>query len=398
MNEELKDKQIILGVCGGIASYKSAELLRLMIKSGAGVQVIMTANAAEFVAPLTFEVLSRRKVCSDLFRDRSSAAVDHIQWAQAADAVVIAPATANMVAKMANGIADDALSTLLLAATCPILVCPSMNYNMYLSPPVQRNLKRLGSMGRVVLKPTEGEMAEGTFGPGRLPEPELIADRLQKLLCPKDLQGRRVLITAGPTREAIDPVRFLSNPSSGKMGYALARAAEMRGAQVVLVSGPTAQKPPYDVEVVQVVSAAQMAEAVFARLSQVDVLIKCAAVSDFRPKTVSNVKIKKDQAELVLSLEKTEDILKTVAKMKRGQLVIGFAAETHQLDTYGREKLKAKEMDMLVANLVGGPHSGFGSDSNEVTLYFKDGSSERLDAMPKSELAHVILDRMQSIS
>ena len=387
-------KHIILGVSGGIAAYKSVELLRLIIKQGAGVQVVMTANATRFVAPLTFEVLSRRKVCVDLFQDRHSAAVDHIQWAQEADAVVMAPATANMVSKLANGLADDALSTLMLAVTCPVLVCPSMNSNMYLSHPVQRNLELLRSSGIVILKPAEGELAEGSTGPGRLPEPPVIMDRLQGLLTTKDFLGRRLLITAGPTREAIDPVRFISNPSSGKMGYALARAAEMRGAEVILVSGPTSLAAPVNVEIVQVTSAGEMAEAVLTRLPRADVIIKTAAVSDFRPKTVHNLKIKKDHADAVIDLERTVDILAAVGQRKQGQVVVGFAAETHDMERFALGKLKAKNLDLVVANIVGGNEGAFGSDTNQVTLFFKDGHSEQLATRDKGTLAHQLLDRI----
>lgn len=397
MSYGIEGKHVILGVCGGIAAYKSAQLLRLIIKSKASAQVVMTANAARFVAPLTFEVLSRRKVCVDLFRDRHSAAVDHIQWALDADAVVIAPATANMIAKLANGIADDALSTLMLAVTCPVLICPSMNSNMYLSDPVQRNLDLLKSAGLVVLAPAEGELAEGMTGLGRLPEPEIIADRLEELLTSKDYLGRRVLITAGPTRETIDPVRYISNPSTGKMGYALARAAEMRGAEVVLVSGPTSLQAPIGVDLVRVISAEQMAQAVLDHLPRVDLVIKSAAVSDFRPAEVHDLKIKKDQAASVLTLERTEDILKAVALKKKDQIVVGFAAETHQLEAYAVEKLKAKNLDLIVANLVGGEVGGFGSDTNQVTLFYKSGAAEQLDSMPKTELSKVLLDRIADL-
>jgi phosphopantothenoylcysteine decarboxylase/phosphopantothenate--cysteine ligase len=397
MSYGVQDKHIVLGVSGGIAAYKSAELLRLIMKNNATAQVVMTANAARFVAPLTFEALSRRKVCVDLFRDRHSAAVDHIQWAEEADAVVIAPATANVIAKMAHGIADDALTTLMLAVTCPVLICPAMNTHMYESRPVQRNLDILRSMGFEVLAAAQGELACGTTGPGRLPDPALIADRLDKLLIPKDFKGRKVLVTAGPTREAIDPVRFISNPSSGKMGYALAAAAEMRGADVVLISGPTDLAVPYNVHCIQVATAAQMAEAVFQTMSDMDLVIKSAAVSDFRPKTVSDLKVKKEQAQSILELERTEDILKGAAKQKTKQVMVGFAAETHQLYQFAAEKLKTKNLDLLVANQIGGDRSGFAADTNQVILFHKDGTNESLDLMPKSILAHVILDRVANV-
>lgn len=398
MSYGVKGKHVVLGISGGIAAYKSAELLRLIMKNDASAQVIMTANAVHFVAPLTFEALSRRKVCVDLFRDRHSAAVDHIQWAGEADAVVIAPATANVIAKLAHGIADDALSTFMLAVTCPVLICPAMNTHMYESKPVQANLDRLRTMGFEVLAAAEGELACGTTGPGRLPDPLIIADRLDKLLTPKDLSGRKVLVTAGPTREAIDPVRFISNPSSGKMGYALAAAAELRGAEVVVISGPTDLAVPNNVRCIHVTTAAQMAEAVLEQLPDMDMIIKCAAVSDFRPKTASDLKVKKQEAPSMLELERTEDILQAVAKLKTNQLVVGFAAETHQLHQFAAEKLRAKDLDLLVANHIGGDQGGFGVDTNQVTLFYKDGTEEPLDVMPKATLAHIILDRIASLA
>jgi phosphopantothenoylcysteine decarboxylase/phosphopantothenate--cysteine ligase len=268
-------------------------LLRLLIKAGASVRVVMTANAGRFVGPLTFEVLSRQKVCSSLFDPHESAAVQHIQWAQEADGVVVAPATANSIGKLAHGIADDALTTFMLAVTSPVMICPSMNADMYAAEPVQANLETLERFGYHVLAPEAGELACGTTGPGRLPEPAYILDRLACLLTPKDLSGRRILITAGPTREAIDPVRFISNPSSGKMGYALARAAEMRGGDVTLVSGPSALTAPFNVRMVRVTSAADMSEAVLDRFPDADVLIKSAAVADYRPAAPDAHKIKK---------------------------------------------------------------------------------------------------------
>lgn len=394
MEDSIKGKQIVLGVCGGIAAYKSAELLRLLVRQGALVRVVMTSSATHFVGPMTFEVLSRQKVLTDLFAPQESAAVHHIEWAQAADAVVIAPATANIIGKLANGIADDALSTLMLAVTAPVLVCPSMNTHMFMSRQVQRNLDLLKQLGYELIEPHSGELACGTSGPGRLPDPDVIAERLNCLLSAKDLRGVNILITAGPTREAIDPVRFISNPSSGKMGYALASAARMRGANVFLVSGPTALPPPADVRLTRVTSAAEMAEVVLDFMAHADVIIKCAAVSDFRPKTVFEHKIKKDQSELVLELERTEDILKTIGECKHNQILVGFAAESQQLESFALQKLRAKNLDMIVANNIGAPGAGFESDTNQVSLLFKDGAGERVDTMPKSELAHLILDRI----
>lgn len=397
MPYSLEGKKIVLGVCGGIAAYKSVELLRLLIKHSAAVRVAMTANATHFVGPMTFEVLSRQKVFLNLFEQRESTAVQHIQWAQEADAVVIAPATANMIAKLANGIADDAISTFMLAVTCPVLICPSMNSHMYASKQVQRNLEVLKQFGYAIVDPDSGELAEGTSGPGRLPEPAAICDRVNSMLVGKDLRGLNILVTAGPTREPIDPVRFVSNPSSGKMGYAIARAAEMRGANVILISGPTALPPPADVRLIRVLTAAEMAQVVLDFMDHADIIVKCAAVSDFRPKTVFDHKVKKNQAELVLALERTPDILKVVGERKQKQIVVGFAAETHQLETFAMEKLKAKNLDLIVANLIGTRDAGFGSDTNKVSLFYKDGSQERLELMPKAELAHLLLDRVAAL-
>jgi phosphopantothenoylcysteine decarboxylase / phosphopantothenate---cysteine ligase len=394
MSINLKHKHIVLGVCGGIAAYKSAELLRLLIKAGASVRVVMTANAARFVGPLTFEVLSRQKVLSSLFDPHESAAVQHIQWAQEADGVVVAPATANGIGKLAHGIADDALTTFMLAVTSPVMICPSMNTDMYAAEPVQANLEALKRYGYHILEPEAGELACGTTGPGRLPEPAYILDRFARLLMPKDLSGKRILITAGPTREPIDPVRFLSNPSSGKMGYALARAAEMRGGDVTLVTGPSALAPPFNVHTLRVTSAADMAAVVLDRLADTEIVIKSAAVADYRPSSPADHKIKKTGGGQTLQLERTQDILETLGQRKTHQLLVGFAAETRELDENAAAKVVAKNLDMLVGNLIGAAGSGFDTDTNQVTLYFKGGSKEPLTMMPKADLAHIILDRV----
>jgi phosphopantothenoylcysteine decarboxylase/phosphopantothenate--cysteine ligase len=394
----LNHKHIVMGVCGGIAAYKSAEVLRLLIKAGASVQVVMTANATRFVGPLTFEVLSQQKVCTSLFDPHESAAVQHIQWAQKADGVIVAPATANVIGKLAHGIADDALTTFLLAVTAPVMVCPSMNADMYAAEPVQANLDTLKRYGYHILEPEAGELACGTTGPGRLPEPVYIGDRFTCLLTPKDLTGKRILVTAGPTREAIDPVRFISNPSSGKMGYALARAAEMRGGEVTLVTGPSALAPPYNVLTIKTTSAADMAEAVLERLPDSDIVIKSAAVGDYRPVSPAVQKIKKTAGGQTLQLERTRDILKAVGQRKSNQVLVGFAAETQDLDENATAKLAAKNLDMLVGNLIGPPGTGFESDTNQVTLYFRNGGREPLAMMSKADLAHAILDRIVGLA
>ena len=394
-NTELKNKQIVLGVCGGIAAYKSVELLRRLVKKGARVRVIMTRSATRFVAPMTFEVLSENPVCVDLFEEKDDAAIRHIAWAEEAQAVVIAPATANMLAKLAHGIADDALSTFMLAVTCPVMICPSMNSNMFEHPATQRNIDFLTADGCRILAPGEGELACKTVGPGRLPEPDEIVDRLMGYLTPDDLAGKNILITAGPTREAIDPVRFISNPSSGKMGYAIARAAENRGGQVTLISGPVALAPPLNVQTIPVETVDEMARAVFDRLDGAHVVIKVAAVSDYRPATTAAQKIKKGEGGITLELERTTDILKTIGQRKRpGQIVVGFAAETQDMETYARKKVAEKNLDMIAANLIGPPDSGFATDTNRMTLFFADGRKKVLDVMEKDQVAHLILDQV----
>jgi len=390
----LKGKNIILGVSGGIAAYKSIELLRLLKREGAEVRVVMTANAGWFAGPLTFKALSGNPVCSGLFENQEDASIRHIDWAGEADAVIIAPATANIIGKLANGIADDALSTLLLAVTAPIVVCPSMNTHMYLSRPVQRNLETLKGDGRHVLDPAAGDLACGTTGPGRLPEPEEILDRVRAILTPKDLARKRVLVTAGPTHEPLDPVRFISNPSSGKMGYAVARAAEQRGARVTLIAGPNTLPDPPNVNLIRVKTAREMAEAVIGGLPDVHLVVKAAAVSDYRPVKPAARKIKKIQKEMNLSLERNPDILKELGKLKKGQILVGFAAETEKLAANATKKLTDKNLDMIVANLVGKPGSGFAADTNRVTFFYKNGDKESLPAMGKDAVAHILLDRI----
>lgn len=387
--------RIVLGVCGGIAAYKSVHLLRLLTGAGARVRVIMTASARKFVGPATFEALSGSPVFSDLFDDPvPDASIRHIAWAEEADAVVVAPATANILGKLANGIADDALSTFLMAVTCPVMLCPAMNPHMYESAATRRNLNTLRRDGHTILSPGEGEMACGTVGPGRLPEPEHILDRLRCRLTPKDFFGRRVVVTAGPTQEPIDPVRFISNPSTGKMGYAVARAAEHRGAEVVLVSGPTNLPPPLNVCVTPVRTAQEMADVVLAQMEHADVLVKTAAVSDYRPSDVAVHKIKKNEETMTLSLVKNPDILKTVGQRKENRILVGFAAETQNLQDNALQKLEAKNLDMIVGNLIGQPGSGFAADTNRVQLYFRDGRRESLEPMSKDDVAHELLDRV----
>jgi phosphopantothenoylcysteine decarboxylase/phosphopantothenate--cysteine ligase len=397
MSHIIDKKNIVLGVSGGIAAYKSVELLRLFIKEGANVRVIMTKNAQEFVGPLTFEALSGRAVCTDLFEKSDDASIRHIDWAQQADIAVIAPATANIVGKLANGIADDALSTFMMAVTCPVILCPSMNTHMFESKAVQRNLEILRSDGYFVIDPDSGSLACGTTGPGRLPEPHDILDRTVFYLTLKDLKDKKILITAGPTREPIDPVRFISNPSSGKMGFAVARAAEYRGAKVTLITGPTNLLDPNNVAVIRVNTAKEMTLAVLDNFENYDIIIKTAAVSDYRPKDYAEQKLKKDNDELVLSLERTQDILKEISRIKKEQVLVGFAAETEHLERHAEQKMAEKKLDIIVGNIVGHPDSGFGADTNTVTLFYKGGTKENLPKMPKDDVANLLLDRILKI-
>ena len=395
MKTHLNDKNIVLGVCGGIAAYKSVELLRLLKKQGASVRVIMTQNARAFVGPVTFEALSGQAVCTGLFEKGEDASIRHIDWAQASDAVVIAPATANMIGKLAGGIADDALSTFILAVTSPVIICPSMNIHMYESKAVQRNLEILKTDGYSILNPESGELACGTTGPGRLPDPEVIMDRLLYCLAPKDLIGKQVIVTAGPTQEPIDPVRFISNPSSGKMGYAIARAAAQRGGAVTLITGPTHLPDPSGVIMMRVRTAREMAKAVFEQIDKSHIIIKTAAVSDFRPKKEASQKIKKEEDEMTLLLKKNQDILKEVGRRKKNDhILVGFAAETEDLGKNAGKKLAEKNLEIIVGNLVDHPQYGFGSDFNKVTFFYKDGTKESLAPMEKDAVAHILLDRI----
>ena len=394
MKNGIKNKKVILAVCGGIAAYKSIEILRLLTKADAAVRVILTKSAQWFVGALTFEALSGQPVFKDMFQEGSEASFRHIDWAREADGVIIAPATANMIGKLANGIADDPLSTFMLAVTSPVLICPSMNTHMYASQAVQRNLDTLRSDGYVVMEPGSGQLACGTTGPGRLPEPEQIFDRFLSCLSPKDLVGKKILVTAGPTIEPIDPVRFISNPSSGKMGFALARAAEHRGAEVTLISGPTHLADPMNVTTIRVRTAEEMADHVFQQMENADVIIMSAAVCDYRPQKSQAHKIKKGKNELVIRLQQNKDILKALGQKKKHQVLVGFAAETKDLEKNATQKLAEKNLDIIAGNLVGSSGTGFESDTNTVTLFFKDGTRESLPTMEKLEVAHILLDRI----
>ena len=393
----LENKNILLGITGGIAAYKAVELLRLLKKAGANVNVIMTKSALEFVGRTTFEVLSENKVLSDLFSDTDYSSVKHIDLATNADAVIIAPATANIIAKLAAGIADDALSTTMLAVACPVMICPSMNTNMYWNIQVQRNLDSLEKDGFNILDPDSGVLACKTVGAGRLPEPWFIFDRLETMLVKKDLKSKKILVSAGPTVEAIDPVRFVSNHSSGKMGYAIARAAEKRGGQVTLVSGPVTLEPPVNVECIDVVNCEEMAEQMLSHLDGTDIIIKVAAVADYRPVDPAGSKIKKkdNKAEISVSMTQNPDIAKLIGEKKRkDQFLVGFAAETDDLEKNALLKIKKKNLDMIAANLVGSSDSGFKADTNKVKLFFKDGSFIDIPLMDKDKVADILLDNI----
>ena len=383
--------RLLLGVTGSIAVYKSVTLLRLLRREAADVTVVMTAGACRFVTPLTFEVLSGRHVATDLFEAHQE--MLHLSLPQQADAIVVAPATANFLTKAALGIADDLLSTMLLTTRCPLIVAPAMDGDMWQHPTVVEHVAELRRRGVLVVEPEEGPLASGKVGTGRLAEEDRILAALQTILRPRrDWTGRRVLVTAGPTQEAIDPVRFISNRSSGKMGYAIAEAARTRGASVVLVSGPTALTPPSGVECVWVTTAEEMKKAVLTRFAWCDTVIMAAAVADFRPKRPVARKIKKRRDSVgELPLEPTDDILHELSSRRTSQLLVGFAAETDDLLAHAREKLHAKHLDLMVANDVSAPDSGFGSETNRVVLLDRNGSTLEVALLHKRALADRIL-------
>ncbi|BDV42345.1 peptidase ClpP [Geotalea uraniireducens] len=393
----LNGKEIVLGVTGGIAAYKAVELLRLLTKAGATVHVVMTRSAMEFVTPLTFQTLSMNPVVTDLFNLISEREIGHIALADRADLVIIAPATANVIGKIANGIADDMLTTTVMATKSPVLIAPAMNVNMYQNPLYRENEAKLKRFGYRFVEPASGLLACGWEGEGKLQEPAVIFEEAVAALTVKDLAGERVLVTAGPTREEIDPVRYISNYSSGKMGYAIARAARRRGAEVTLVAGPTCLADPWGIETVRVTSAAEMYEAVLARLERSTVVIKAAAVADYRPKCKAPGKIKKTDAAMAVELEKNPDILREVGARKGARLVVGFAAETGELVANARKKLLDKQVDLMVANDVSQAGAGFHVDTNIAKFLYPDGRIEELPLMGKNELADLLLDRVTAL-
>jgi phosphopantothenoylcysteine decarboxylase/phosphopantothenate--cysteine ligase len=382
--------KILLGVGGGIAAYKAAELARLLMQQGHEVRAVMTDAAQEFVRPLTFAALTGRKTLTSLFAIES--AIEHIAVAQEHEVLAIAPATADLIAKLAHGLADDFLTTLYLAFTGPVVLAPAMNVNMWTHPATQANVETLRRRGHRIVEPESGYLACGMTGPGRLAEPEAIAEAIGREASRRlDLEGETVLITAGPTQEPLDPVRYISNRSSGKMGYALAEAASARGARVILVSGPVSLAPPRGVEVIGVRTAAEMREKVFANLEPAGIVVKAAAVADFRLSKAPDQKMKKTAARLSLELDPTPDILSELGRNKGGRLLIGFAAETENVQAEARRKLESKNCDMIVGNLVGG-ETGFESEENEVVLVMRTGETVSVPRAPKRVIADRIFD------
>lgn len=392
----LKDKTVVVGVCGGIAAYKVVEVVSRLRKLGAEVHIIMTENATKFVAPLTFQSLSNNPVVTDMFAEPKSWNVEHISLARKADLILIAPATANIIGKISNGIADDMLTTTVMASKAPVLFVPAMNHVMYGNPIVRNNISRLEQYGYRFMEPDIGLMAaEGEYGKGRLPEPCTIVENVVKLISyPKDMDKLKVMITAGPTREALDPVRYISNHSSGKMGYAIASAAAARGAEVKLISGPVHIQKPEGVELINVVSAEEMLTEAMKEYSDCDILIMVAAVADYKCKTVAGRKIKKTEDSIKLELVKNPDIAKELGKVKGNRVLVGFSAETNDLIAQAKSKLESKNLDMIVANDVTQEGAGFGTDTNIIKILKRDGSIMEFPIMAKDQVAHEILNEI----
>jgi phosphopantothenoylcysteine decarboxylase/phosphopantothenate--cysteine ligase len=389
--------KIVLGVAGGIACYKAVELVRLLVREAFSVQVIMTREAMNFVAPLTFQTLSGRPVATEIFSLTEESEIGHINLADQAEVFVIAPATANIIGKIAGGIADDLLTTVVMATQAPVLIAPSMNVHMLENPIFQENVRKLKRVGYTFMEPAEGYLACGYEGKGRLPEPADIVEEIQSLLKKKDLAGERLLITAGPSHEPIDPVRYVANRSSGKMGYALARAGVRRGAEVTLVSGPTSLPPPSRARLVRVTTAAEMRAAVLREYPRSTAVVMAAAVADYSPEKFIPRKVKKSEKPLRLDLKANPDILKEMGAAKNGQVLIGFAAETEDLIANAKKKLREKNLDFIVANDVTSEASGFEADTNAATILDRGGKVEPLPLMTKDELADRIFDRLRDL-
>jgi phosphopantothenoylcysteine decarboxylase/phosphopantothenate--cysteine ligase len=394
-----KDKTVVLGVTGSIAAYKMANVASALVKKGCDVHVIMTENATNFINPITFEELTHNKCLVDTFDRNFNYDVAHVSLAAKADVFLVAPASANVIGKIANGIADDMLTTTVMAAKCPKLISPAMNTNMFENPIVQDNIQKLARFGYTIIEPDSGALACGTVGKGRLPKESVLLNYLEKVLADKqDFSGKRVLITAGPTQEAIDPVRYITNHSSGKMGYAMAKAAMLRGAEVTLISGPVNLEPVPFVRTVNVVSARDMFEAVTENSDSCDIIIKSAAVADFRPASVADQKLKKGKAQTsAIELEKTDDILKHLGEHKgKNQIICGFSMETENMLENSRKKLESKNLDMIVCNNLKEEGAGFQTDTNKVTIIDKNGATP-LELMSKAEVADKILDKITEL-
>jgi len=388
----LKDKNIIVGVTGSIAAYKSCELVRNLIKKEAEVQVVMTKNASRFITPLTLQTLSGNRVAADAFDLEWESKIGHIHLADSTDLIVVAPASASFIGKLANGITDNLLTTVIVASKAKVVICPAMNVNMYSNPLVIENIRKLKNAGYQIVEPYEGDLACGWEGKGRLADIEDISIELERQLSPNDLKGKKILITAGATREFIDPVRFISNPSSGKMGYSIARAAWMRGGDVMLITGYAEIPPPYGVNTIKVESADEMYNSVISNMKGKDVIIKAAAVSDYKSINKKTNKIKKTAKSITVELTKTKDILKELGSSKNGTFLIGFAAESEKVAANSKKKLKEKNLDLIVANNIKEKGAGFGTDTNIVSILSKDGKKFELPLMTKEELGHKILN------
>ena len=389
-------KTVVLGVSGGIAAYKACDVVSRLRKENIQVNVIMTKHATEFVSALTFQSISQNPVAVEMFEPVTNWDIEHISLAKKADIFLIAPATANVIGKIANGIADDMLSTTVMATKAPVVIAPAMNTNMYENPVTQANIQKLKDLGYIFIEPGYGRLACGDLGPGKLAEPDLIVENIKFLLNKTDeLKGKNVLVTAGPTQEAIDPVRYITNKSTGKMGYALAYQAALMGAKVTLVTGPTNLEIPFGIsEVIKIKSAQQMYEAVTSRFDEMDIVIKSAAVADYKPKNISDSKIKKSDSDLVLELDRNKDILFELGKLKTKQVLVGFAAETDDLIANAQKKLAKKNLDFIVANDLKQEGAGFAGDTNIAKLLFADGNIEELPIMTKNQLSKEIYDKI----
>lgn len=396
----LKNKTVVIGVSGGIAVYKACDIVSRLKKLNANVHVIMTNNATEFVTPLTFQSLSQNYVVNDMFEEPKTWDVEHISLAKKADVFLIAPATANVIGKIANGICDDMLTTTVMATTGKVLIAPAMNTNMYRNPILQRNITILKELGYNFVDPESGRLACGDVGEGKLAQPEVIVNEVVNLLTDKekDLQGQKIMITAGPTVESIDPVRYLTNRSTGKMGYAIAKQAANRGAEVTLVSGPTNIAPPSNIKkLIKIESAKDMYNAIIENFDDNQVIIKSAAVADYKPKTYSDKKIKKNDDDLVIKLDRNKDIAYELGKIKKDKILVGFAAETNDIIENAKGKIQKKNFDFIVANDLTEEGAGFGTDTNIVKIIDKEGNINKYPQMKKDEVANVILDKVKSL-